>query len=125
MSSSTTPTPSGVQLRGELAPAFPEIVSPEALAFVAKLQRAFGDRREECLQHRQLRQAALARGEALDFPPKTNPIGESDGSSARFPPVLRDRGVEITAPPDRKMVITAPNPGARFFMGNFEAAIPQ
>src|SRR2546421_577454 len=52
MTSSTTPTPAGVQLRGELAPAFPEIVSPEALAFVAKLQRAFGNRREEYLQRR-------------------------------------------------------------------------
>ena len=76
MSSSTIPTPPGVQLRGELAPAFPEIVSPEALAFVAKLQRAFGNRREECLKRRQDRQAALDRGEALDFLPETKSIRE-------------------------------------------------
>jgi len=122
MSSSTTPTPAGVQLRGELAPAFPEIVSPEALAFVAKLQRAFGDRREECLLRRQHRQAALDRGEALDFLPETKSIRESDWTCAPIPPDLRDRRVEITGPTDRKMVINALNSGARVFMGDFEDA---
>src|SRR5438045_2710454 len=122
MSSSTTPTPSGVQLRGELAPAFPEIVSPEALAFVAKLQRAFGNRREECLQRRQDRQAALDRGEALDVWPEAKSIGESDWRCAPIPADLRDRRVEITGPTDRKMVINALNSGAKVFMADFEDA---
>src|SRR5207244_12891132 len=91
MSSSTIPTPPGVQLRGELAPAFLEIVSPEALAFVAKLQRAFGNRREECLQRRRERQAALDRGEALDFLPETKSIRESDWICAAIAAELRDR----------------------------------
>src|SRR5205814_5477771 len=84
MSNSTIPTPPGVQLRGELAPAFPEIVSQEALAFVAKLQRAFGNRREECLKRRQDRQAALDRGEALDFLPEAKSIGRATGDARRF-----------------------------------------
>ena len=71
MSSSTIPTPAGVQLLGEVTPAFAEILTPDALAFVAKLQRAFGGRREESLQRRQDRQAALDRGETLDFLPET------------------------------------------------------
>src|SRR5437588_7210325 len=122
MNSSTIPTPAGVQLRGELAPTFPEIVSPEALAFVAKLQRAFGDRREECLLRRQHRQAALDRGEVFDFLPETKSIRESDWTCAPIPPDLRDRRVEITGPTDRKMVINALNSGARVFMGDFEDA---
>src|SRR2546430_17614285 len=91
MNSSTIPTPAGVQLRGELAPTYPEIVSPEALAFVAKLQRAFGNRREECLQRRQDRQVALDRGEALDFLPETKSIRENDWTCAPIPADLRDR----------------------------------
>src|SRR5205814_3263943 len=122
MSSSTIPTPAGVQLRGELAPAFPEIVSPEALAFVAKLQRVFGNRREECLQRRHDRQAALDRGEALNFLPETKSIREGDWSCAAIPRALQDRRVEITGPTDRKMVINALNSGAKVFMADFEDA---
>src|SRR6266404_3068239 len=122
MSSSTIPTPPGVQLRVELAPAFPEIVSPEALAFVAKLQRAFGDRREESLKRRQDRQAALDRGEALDFLPETKSIRESNWTCVPIPADLRDRRVEITGPTDRKMVINALNSGAKVFMADFEDA---
>src|SRR5437762_1371853 len=122
MSSSTIPTPAGVQLRGELAPAFPEIVSPEALAFVAKLQRVFGNRREECLQRRHDRQAALDRGEALNFLPETKSIREGDWTCAPIPTDLRDRRVEITGPTDRKMVINALNSGAKVFMADFEDA---
>src|SRR6266481_5382353 len=122
MSSSTIPTPPGVQLRGGLAPAFPEIVSPDALAFVAKLQRAFGNRREECLKRRQDRQAAFDCGEALDFLPKTKSIRESNWTCAPIPADLRDRRVEITGPTDRKMVINALNSGAKVFMADFEDA---
>src|SRR5213592_2156957 len=122
MNSSTISSPPGIQLRGELAPAFPEIVSPEALAFVAKLQRAFGNRREECLKRRQDRQAALDRGEALDFLPEAKSIGESDWRCAPIPADLRDRRVEITGPTDRKMVINALNSGAKIFMADFEDA---
>src|SRR5438477_3434858 len=122
MNSSTISSPPGIQLRGELAPAFLEIVSPEALAFVAKLQRAFGNRREECLQRRQDRQTALERGETLDFLPETKSIRESDWTCAPIAADLRDRRVEITGPTDRKMVINALNSGAKVFMVDFEDA---
>ena len=122
MSSSTIPTPAGVQLLGAVTPAFAEILTPDALAFVAKLQRAFGGRREECLQHRQDRQAALDRGEALDFLPETKPIREGDWTCAPIPADIQDRRVEITGPTDRKMVINALNSGAKIFMADFEDA---
>src|SRR5207249_7009816 len=109
MNSSTISSPPGIQLRGELAPAFPEIVSPEALAFVAKLQRAFGNRREECLKRRQDRQAALDRGEALDFLPEAKSIGESDWRCAPIPTDLRDRPSALARPTRREKGINPAN----------------
>src|SRR6187401_3273162 len=122
MSSSMIPTPAGVQLLGAVTSAFAEILTPDALAFVAKLQRAFGNRREECLQRRQDRQAALDRGETLDFLPETKSIREGDWTCAPIPADIRDRRVEITGPTDRKMVINALNSGAKMFMADFEDA---
>jgi malate synthase len=122
MSSSTIPTPAGVQLLGEVTPAFAEILTPDALAFVAKLQRAFGARREECLQRRQDRQTALDRGETLDFLLETKSIREGDWTCAPIPADIQDRRVEITGPTDRKMVINALNSGAKIFMADFEDA---
>src|SRR4029078_1914170 len=99
-----------------------EILTHDALAFLAKLQRNFGARREDCLQNRQVRQAALDRGESLDFLPETKSIREADWVCAPTPPDLQDRRVEITGPTDRKMVINALNSGAKIFMADFEDA---
>ncbi len=114
--------PAGVGIRGEMAPGFDEILTPDALAFVAKLQGAFGARREECLARRQERQAALDRGETLNFLPDTKHIRDGDWTCAPIPADLRDRRVEITGPTDRKMVINALNSGAKMFMADFEDA---
>jgi malate synthase len=122
MNSSTTQTSAGVQLLGELTPGSAEILTSDALAFVAKLQRAFGARREQCLQRRHERQTALDRGEALDFLPETKSIREGDWTCAPIPADLQDRRVEITGPTDRKMVINALNSGAKVFMADFEDA---
>ena len=114
--------PQGVEVIGELPAGAIEILSPEALAFVAKLQRAFGRRRAECLERRQVRQAALDRGEMLDFLAETKHIRDGDWTCASIPEDLRDRRVEITGPTDRKMVINALNSGAKMFMADFEDA---
>ena len=115
-------TSGGVEVLGEVTTAFAEILTPDALAFVAKLQRAFGARRLESLARRQARQAALDRGEPLDFLLETKHIRESDWTCAPIPADLRDRRVEITGPTDRKMVINALNSGAKMFMADFEDA---
>ncbi len=122
MTSSTTQAPRGIQLLGRVTPAFAQILTRDALAFVAKLQRAFGGRREECLQRRQHRQTALDRGETLDFLRETKSIRESDWTCAPIPADIQDRRVEITGPTDRKMVINALNSGAKIFMADFEDA---
>ena len=120
--SSQSTLPPGVEIRGKLEPQFGEILTADALAFVAKLERAFGRRRLECLDRRVERQTRLDRGENLDFLPETRNIREADWECASIPPDLRDRRVEITGPTDRKMVINALNSGAKMFMADFEDA---
>jgi malate synthase len=117
-----TRAPEGVEVRGEMAPGFDEILTHDALAFVAKLQREFKARRKEALHARQERQAALDRGEQLDFLPETKHIRDGDWTCAPIPADLQDRRVEITGPTDRKMVINALNSGAKMFMADFEDA---
>src|SRR6478736_6485107 len=114
--------PSGVEVLGDITPAFSEILTSEALAFVAKLQRHFGTRRKQCLEHRQERQRRLHQGEGLDFLPETKHVRDSDWKCAPIPSDIQDRRVEITGPTDRKMVINALNSGAKVFMADFEDA---
>src|SRR5215468_8096912 len=114
--------PKGVQITGKTGPRFAEILTPDALTFVVKLEREFGPRRLECLKRRAERQAALDRAEALYFLPKTKSIREADWQCAPIPKDILDRRVEITGPTDRKMVINALNSGARIFMADFEDA---
>ena len=45
--------PSGVELRGEIKPGYEEILTEEALAFIADLDRTFGARRKELLARRE------------------------------------------------------------------------
>ena len=73
-----------------------EILSDDALAFVAELHGRFGGRREELLRAREDRE-----------PPRAD---------------YEDRRVEITGPTDRKLVINALNSGAKGFMADFEDA---
>jgi malate synthase len=99
-----------------------EILTPEALAFVAELHRRFEPRRLDLLAARAERQARLDAGELPDFLPETRDIREDDWRVAPIPGDLQDRRVEITGPVDRKMVINALNSGARCFMADFEDA---
>ncbi|MEO6487548.1 MAG: malate synthase A, partial [Thermoanaerobaculia bacterium] len=99
-----------------------EILTPEALAFVTLLQRAFNPRREELLAAREERKERLDAGELPDFLPETREIRESDWTVAPIVADLRDRRVEITGPVERKMVINALNSGANVFMADFEDA---
>src|SRR5467141_2147783 len=114
--------PAGLQITAEITPPFAEILTPDALAFVAKLQREFGARRNEALRARQDRQFRFDGGELPDFLPATKKTREENWTCAPIPKDLRDRRVEITGPTDRKMVINALNSGAKMFMADFEDA---
>lgn len=113
---------SDLQLSGAMRPGFEEVLTPDALEFVAELERQFGDRRRELLLARSERRARLAEGDMLDFLSDTREIRETDWQVAPAPADLRQRWVEITGPTDRKMTINALNSGADGFMADFEDA---
>ncbi|MCC6614943.1 MAG: malate synthase A [Anaerolineae bacterium] len=99
-----------------------EILTPDAIAFVAALARAFTARRSELLRLRVDRQARLEAGERPDFLAQTADIRAGEWRVAPIAPDLQDRRVEITGPTERKMVINALNSGASVFMADFEDA---
>jgi malate synthase len=118
---STITLPDGVQITAEVTADQAEILTPDALALVAKLHRAFEPRRRELLAKRVERAAALDAGAVPDFLPETAHI--RDDPSWRVAPApadLQDRRAEITGPVDRKMIINALNSGAKVFMSDFE-----
>src|SRR6185295_4695951 len=89
-----------IDVRSEVKPEWDEILSDEALGFVAALHKEFNPRRLELLAAREER---LDAGELPDFLPETREIRESDWTVAPIPRDLVDRRVEITGPVDRKM----------------------
>ncbi|HLH71194.1 MAG TPA: malate synthase A [Candidatus Dormibacteraeota bacterium] len=112
----------GVEIRGPVRGRQERILTPEAVAFVAELQRRFNPRRQQLLQEREERQRRILSGELPDFLPETRELRESEWRVAAPPADLLDRRVEITGPVDRKMMINALNSGARVFMADFEDA---
>lgn len=119
---SATPEATGVEVRAAMKDRYAEILSDEALAFVADLHRTFDEQRRRLLKMRAERQKRFDAGELPDFLEETRHIRESDWTVAPIPADLLDRRVEITGPVDRKMVINALNSGAKVFMGDFEDA---
>ncbi|HZD69105.1 MAG TPA: malate synthase A [Actinomycetes bacterium] len=112
----------GVEVHGPAREAFGHILTPEALDFVAALQRELGSTREELLARRSRRQAEFEAGVLPDFLPGTAAVRSGDWRVAPLPADLADRRVEITGPTDRKMLINALNSGAKVFMADFEDA---
>ena len=112
--------PAGVQINAPIGARYEEILTPEALAFVAKLHRAFEPRRQELLQMRIDRQARIDAGEMPDFLPETKHIREGDWKVAPLPKALERRRTEITGPVEAKMIINAYNSGADSYMTDFE-----
>jgi malate synthase len=111
-----------VQLKGAVDGRASEVLTKDALAFVARLQREFGSRRQELLRLRDERQTRLDAGESPQFLMTTSTVRDTDWQVAAAPKDLQDRRVEITGPTDRKMLINALNSGARVFMADFEDA---
>jgi malate synthase len=121
--SATAPSPA-VVVDAEPLPRQEEVLTGEALAFVAELHRRFAPRRAELLERRARRRAEIARTASLDFLPETAAIRSDDTwRVAPCPDALLDRRVEITGPTDRKMTINALNSGARIWLADFEDAL--
>jgi len=115
-------TSQDIKILGRQSAASAEILTTEALQFIASLHRQFDQRRKGLLEERQNRQQRIDAGEKLDFLPETKEIREGEWTIAPLPADLQDRRVEITGPVNRKMVINALNSGAKMFMACFEDA---
>jgi len=114
---------STLEIGGPEAPRQAEVLTPEALAFVADLAHRFQPRLKELLKAREARQDRFDSGELPAFRADTQKIRESDWRIGDIPPDLMDRRVEITGPVERKMIINALNSGAKVFMADFEDSL--
>lgn len=111
-----------VTLHGVAGGAHSDVLTPEALSFLADLEVRFGQERKDLLADRQALQTRLNAGEPLDFLSETTEVRNMDWTITGTPKDLQDRRVEITGPVDRKMMINAFNSGANVFMADFEDA---
>lgn len=112
----------GIVIKAPVTAEYAEILTPEALSFVAELARTFDPRRQELLQCRVERWDALKAGKMPDFLEETKDIRGGDWKVASIPADFANRRTEITGPTDRRMVINALNSGANVFMSDFEDA---
>ena len=100
-----------------------EILTPEALDFVATLHRRFRATRDELLADRVEHRAAASAAGRLDFRADTATVRAGDWKVAEAPEALRDRRVEITGPATpAKMAINALNSGAKVWLADLEDA---
>ena len=118
----STPTYApGIEINAPISAEFAAILTPEAMALVAKLHRAFEPRRQELLAARVVLAKRLDAGEKLDFLAETKHIrDDASWKIAPLPKSLECRRVEITGPVEAKMVINAFNSGADSYMTDFE-----
>lgn len=120
----TTPTTMGtLTITGAMRPRYDEILTPEALQFVAELHDRFAGPRHDRLADRMKRRYELGNGRDLGFMPETASIREdADWRVAGAGPGLEDRRIEITGPCDPKMTINALNSGANVWLADLEDA---
>jgi malate synthase len=112
-----------IQIEGSLGERYGEILTDDALRFLAHLHDRFGGRRHDVLAQRMRRRFDLGNGRDLRFLPDTESIRSDDSwRVAGAGPGLEDRRVEITGPTDRKMAINALNSGANVWLADQEDA---
>ncbi|WP_312678279.1 malate synthase A [Microbacterium sp.] len=121
-----TPTATGtapITIEGAMRPRYDEILTPEALAFVAELHARFAGRRHDRLADRMRRRFEIGNGHDPQFRADTAHIREdAEWRVAGAGPGLEDRRVEITGPTDPKMTINALNSGAKVWLADQEDA---
>src|SRR5260370_42622708 len=70
----------GVELLGPVTPAYSEILTPEAVSFLASLARRFEGTRQERLAARVQRQAEIDAGAVPDFPAGATGVWPPEGA---------------------------------------------
>lgn len=112
-----------VKVLGKLTPEYEQILTPDALNFVADLHNQFDQTREKLLSNRIARQKDIDAGKYPDFLSETASVRDGSWQVAEAPADLADRRVEITGPCERKMMINAFNSGANAFMADLEDSL--
>ena len=107
-------------IRNDVNETYPDILTESAISFLMELSTKFDRARKELLHIRKGRQTLYDEGYPPDFLKDTEGIRTGEWVAAPTPDVIQDRRVEITGPPDRKMIINALNSGAKVFMADFE-----
>ncbi|QPG26955.1 malate synthase A [Pantoea sp. SM3640] len=100
-----------------------QLLTLEAVSFLEALVARFAPQRDVLLSDRQQRQQQYDQGYLPDFDMETASIRASEWRIQSIPADLEDRRVEITGPPERKMVINALNANAKVFMADFEDSL--
>lgn len=100
-----------------------EILTEEALEFVAELNRRFNPARQELLAARVVKREEVAATGKLEFLRETVSVRDGDWKVAPAPAALQDRRVEMTGPASpAKMAINALNSGAKVWLADLEDA---
>ena len=112
-----------LEITGDLGPRYAEILTPEALAFLAELHDRFAGTRHDLLAARLRKRVDAANGRDPGFLTETAHVRRDPSwRVAGAGPGLEDRRVEITGPTDRKMAINALNSGAKVWLADQEDA---
>jgi malate synthase len=111
-----------VSIKAPMKERYSEILSEEAVQFIAQLHVTFNEERKFLLDERQKLQKRIDEGFLPGKNQETAHIRSSEWKVGPIPDDLQDRRTEITGPVDRKMVINALNSGARVYMADFEDA---
>ena len=110
----------GVEVSGCTVDRQEEVLTDEALAFLAEMHRHAQPTRLQLLERRKERREEIARTGTLDFLPETKDVRDGDWTVAEAPADLRDRRVEMTGPTDRKTTINALTSGAKVWLADLE-----
>jgi len=114
---------SAIAVTGPVRDRYDEILTPDAVAFLAELHARFAGRRHDRLADRMRRRFEIGNGHDPHFRADTAHIREdADWQVAGAGPGLEDRRVEITGPTDPKMTINALNSGAKVWLADQEDA---
>ncbi|MBP2436284.1 malate synthase A [Microbacterium amylolyticum] len=112
-----------IDVVGPMRPRYAEILTPEALAFVAQLHELFAGPRYDRLAARLRHGYEIGNGRDPKFREDTRRIRDNAEWRVAGPgPGLVNRRVEITGPTDPRMTINALNSGANVWLADQEDA---
>ena len=103
-------------------PGVAQVLTQEALGFLAEMQSRYDLRLHALMVARGRRQERYDAGRLPDYRAETKTIRQGVWQAEPAPAALADRRVEISGPVDRRMMIAALNSGANVFVADFEDA---